>query len=79
VIDFVRRWSERADIATQKFMCWLGVASSKFYDWRARYGRVNEHNAWVPREFWLENWEKQAIRDFHDRFPPEAGELSIFS
>jgi hypothetical protein len=38
VIDFVRRWSERADIATQKFIRWLGVVSSKFYDWRARYG-----------------------------------------
>jgi hypothetical protein len=72
VIDFVRRWSERADIATQKFIPWLGVASSKFYDWRARYGQVNEHNGWVPRDFWLENWEKRAILDFHDRFPLEG-------
>jgi hypothetical protein len=23
--------------------------------------KVNEHNGWVPREFWLEDWEKQAI------------------
>ena len=29
---------------------WL-VSSSKFYDWRERYGRVNEHNGWVPRDF----------------------------
>ena len=54
VIDFVRRWGERTEIATQKFVRWLGVASSKFYDWRARYGQVNEHNGWVPRDFWLE-------------------------
>jgi transposase InsO family protein len=72
VIDFVRRWSERTEIATQRFVCWLGVASSKFYDWRARYGRVNEHNGWVPRDFWLEAWEKRAILDFHDRFPLEG-------
>jgi hypothetical protein len=72
VIDFVRRWSERAEIATQKFVRWLGVASSKFYDWRTRYGRVNEHNGWVPRDFWLEAWEKRAILDFHDRFPLEG-------
>jgi hypothetical protein len=68
VIDFVRRWSERTEIATQKFVRWLGVASSKFYDWRARYGKVNEHNSWVPRDFWLEAREKRAILDFYDRF-----------
>ena len=72
VIDFVRRWNERTEIATQKFVRWLGVASSKFYDWRARYGKVNEHNGWVPRDFWLENWEKRAILDFYDRFPLEG-------
>jgi hypothetical protein len=72
VIDFVRRWSERTEIATQKFVRWLGVASSKFYDWRARHGRVNEHNGWVPRDFWLDAWEKRAILDFHDRFPLEG-------
>ena len=27
----------------------------KFYDWRERYGKVNEHNGWVPRDFWLED------------------------
>ncbi len=72
MIDFVRRWSERTEIATQKFVRWLGVASSKFYDWRARYGQVNEHNGRVPRDFWLEEREKRAIVDFHDRFPLEG-------
>lgn len=43
----------------------LGVSASEFYDWRERYGRVNEHNGWVPRDFWLEDWEKQAIINFH--------------
>ena len=33
--------------------------------WRQRYGCVNEHNGWVPRDFWLEDWEKQAIIAFH--------------
>ena len=37
------------------------LAASKFYNWRQRYGRVNEHNGWVPRDFWLEPWEKEAI------------------
>jgi transposase InsO family protein len=72
VIDFVRRWNERTEIAAQRIVRWLGVASSKFYDWRARYGKVNEHNGWVPRDFWLEEREKRAIVEFHDRFPLEG-------
>jgi hypothetical protein len=48
------------------------VAASKLYSWRARYGRVNEHNGWVPRDFWLEEWEKQAIIAFHLRNPLEG-------
>jgi putative transposase len=42
----------------------LGVAPSKFYAWRERYGQANDHNADVPRDWWLEPWEKTAILDF---------------
>ena len=45
---------------------------SKFYDWRKRYGKVNEHNGWIPRDWWLEDWEKQAIIEFHDKNPLEG-------
>jgi len=64
-VDFVRRWSEKAEIGVGRFIRWLGVTASKFYDWRQRYGCVNEHNGWVPRDFWLELWEKEAIIEFH--------------
>jgi putative transposase len=33
---------------------------------------VNEHNGWVPRDFWLEDWEKQAIIGFHLKNPLEG-------
>ena len=61
-MDFVRRWSEKTEISAGRFIEWLAIAASKFYDWRERYGKVNEHNGWVPRDFWLEEWEKQALR-----------------
>ena len=64
-MDFVRRWPEKTEIGAGRFVEWLNVAASKFYDWRERYGKVNEHNGWVPRDFWLEDWEKQAIVGFH--------------
>lgn len=72
VIDFVRRWSDRTEIASRQFVAWLGVRASKFYDWRSRYGKANEHNRWVPRDFWLEAWEKRAIIEFYARYPLEG-------
>jgi len=71
-VDFVRRWSEKTEIGAGRFIEWLGVRASKFYSWRGRYGRVNEHNGWVPRDFWLEAWEKQAIVNFHWKNPLEG-------
>lgn len=72
MIDFVGRWSEAAEIPTGRFIEWLGVTRSKFYDWQARYGKVNEHNGWIPRDFWLELWEKQAIINFFHDHPLEG-------
>ena len=72
VVDYVRCWSEKTEIGAGRFIHWLNVVASKFYNWRKRYGRVNEHNGWVPRDFWLEPWEKQAILDYQDKFPREG-------
>ncbi len=72
MVDFVRCWSEKTEIGAGRFIEWLGVRASKFYNWRERYGKANEHNAWVPRDFWLEDWEKQAIIDFHWKNPLEG-------
>jgi hypothetical protein len=33
---------------------------------------TNEHNGWVPRDFWLEPWEKAAIIQFHLKNPLEG-------
>jgi hypothetical protein len=72
IVDFVRRWSEKTGIGAGRFIEWLSIQASKFYDWRERYGQTNEHNGWVPRDFWLEQWEKEAIVDFHLKNPLEG-------
>jgi transposase InsO family protein len=71
-VDFVRRWSEKTEIGVGRFIPWLDIRPSKFYDWRERYGKVNEHNGWIPRDFWLQDWEKQAIVNFHLKNPLEG-------
>jgi putative transposase len=72
IVDFVRRWSEKTEIGAGRFIEWLDITASKFYDWRERYGKVNEPNGWVPRDFRLEEWEKQAIIGFHPKNPLEG-------
>ncbi len=72
MVDFVNRWSLRTELPASRLVRWLGIGSSKFYGWRTRYGKVNEHNAWVPRDHWLEDWEKQAIVGFHQQCPLEG-------
>jgi putative transposase len=72
IVDFMNRWSARTEIAISRMTVWLGVGSSKFYNWRSRYGKVNEHNAWVPRDHWLQEWEKRAILDFELGHPLEG-------
>ena len=68
----MRRWNRRTEIPPRQFVGWLGITSGKFHDWRRRCGKVNEHNAWIPRDWWLEDWEKQAIIRFSFEYPLEG-------
>jgi transposase InsO family protein len=56
-------------LPAKRLLGWLTLATSKFHQWKDRYGKANEHNAQVPRDWWLEAWEKQAILDYHGRHP----------
>ncbi len=71
-MDFVNHWSGLTEISVARFVIWLGISRSKFYDWRARYGMVNEHNGRIPRDFWLEDWERKAIIRFYHERPNEG-------
>ncbi len=72
MIDFVQVWSEKTELPVERFIGWIGIARGKFFDWRKRYGKANEHNALVPRDHWLTVEEQQAIIAFHERFPLEG-------
>jgi len=61
VIDFVRRWNQKTEIAVDRLVTWVGLSRGKYYEWRERYGKVNEHNGWIPRDAWLAPWEREAI------------------
>ena len=72
IVDFTKAWSEKTEIPLICFISWLSIARSKFYTWVERYGKVNEHNAPIPRDFWLEDWEREAIITFYLENPQEG-------
>jgi len=73
IMDFIAHWSERTEIRALQLVSWIGLSRSKFYSWRDRYGKANEHNALVPRDHWLDPWEKVAI--YQPPSPVPAGRL----
>jgi putative transposase len=72
VVDFVTSWSAETALPATRLVGWLEFGASKYFDWKQRYGKVNEHNTWVPRDHWLEPWEPQAIVDFARAHPREG-------
>ena len=72
MVDYVRKWLDKTEIAATNMVNWIGITRSKYFDWQKRYGRVNEHNGWVPRDFWLTDFERQAIINYYHDNPLEG-------
>jgi putative transposase len=71
-VDYIGYWTGRTELPARQFLVWLELGPSKFHAWKRRYGTACEHNGKVPRDFWLEDWEKAAIVEYHDRHPLEG-------
>ena len=61
IVVFISQCARRTEIPVSKLLTWLGLSRGRYYRWVARYGQENQHNAPVPRWFWLLAWEREAI------------------
>ena len=68
----MNHWNHRTEIPAKQIVAWLGVGGSKYFDWKKRYGKVNEHNGAIPRDHWLDESERKAILEFHAKHPLEG-------
>lgn len=68
-MDYITHWSEQTQLPNRRLLGWLELGTSKFHQWKERYGQANKHNGKVPRDWWLEDWERQAILDYQARHP----------
>lgn len=72
VVDYLTDLAAKTELPLRLLLGWIGLAIGRFYDWRQRYGKANEHNGRVPRDHWLEPDERQAIIQYHERYPLEG-------
>ena len=72
IVDRINYLKERTGIAVWRMLDMADIPSSKFYDWRKRYGTPNLHNGTAPRDWWLEPWEVAAICDYKRAHPLEG-------
>jgi hypothetical protein len=54
VVDYVGKWTVRAELSAKQLLGWIGLPISKYHLWRQHYGRPHAHNAHIPRDGWLE-------------------------
>ena len=71
-MDFLNRYWQLTGIAHVWLLCWLELSPRKFKRWKDRYGKTNEHNAMIPRDHWIEPWERAAILSFARQYPLEG-------
>ena len=71
IVDYTRYIRNLTGLTAKFLYNTIGIPKST-YCWCSRYGHVNEHNALVPRDHWLEEWEKQAIIAYSFDHPLEG-------
>lgn len=69
LVDYVNYWTDRAGSSNKQLLGLIGLYESTFYKWVRSYGVAYEHNGAIPRDHWLEDWEKKAIIDFQLEHP----------
>lgn len=72
IVDFVSYWVKRSELPAYRLRSWVGLSASKYGTWQQRYGKVNEHNGLIPRDFWLEDWEQRRIVEYAKVNPDEG-------
>lgn len=71
-MDFVRYWVGRTGLTSSWWLSRIGLSRRQFSRWNQRYGKANEHNGLIPRDSWLEPWERQAIIAYYRQYPLEG-------
>jgi len=62
-------WSQKTGLSVKILMGLANIHTCRFYEWRDRYGKPNQHNSETPHDNWLSSNEKLRIIEFHRNNP----------
>ncbi len=57
------------NLSLGRYLSWVGIGKSKFFSWKDRRGQKNNHNAPIPRDFWITEEERNKIIMFFANNP----------
>lgn len=63
-MEFVNHISSNSQIGIMTMLRMLSISHSKYYDWKNRFSKENNHNGKIPKQHWLTPEEIQAIIDY---------------
>jgi len=72
VVEFLSYHVAPTGLLVALLLRWLALCPRRFHRWQDRYDKINEHNAMILRDHWIEVHERAAIIDFARRHPLEC-------
>ena len=63
-MEYLLDIKSKTNITYMQLLKWIGITSSKFYDWLEKDDLYAEHSFKSLRKHWVLDWEKQAIIDY---------------
>jgi len=68
-VDVINETQEHTELTTNWLLTQATIAKGRYYDWKKRYGKLNEHNGKVPRDHWLTSAEVELIVQWYQQHP----------
>lgn len=64
VIGYTTTMTGKTELSQQQILTMIGISKGKYFHWKNRMGKQNNHHSALPKRHWLLSWEKEAIRAY---------------
>ena len=68
-MDAVKDIQDKTELPLKWLLFHASLGRGRFYDWKRRYGKLNEHNGKIPRDHWLTPEEVDLIKQWFQDHP----------
>lgn len=61
---YVEQITKKTEIKQKQVLKMIGINKGKYFEWKDRFGKDNQHNGNLPKSNWLLPWERDAIVEY---------------